>query len=366
MTRRSHRRASCFGGSQAMSDPMVIEIAGSSQHLPSVSVPIQGALASASVDILPAESPAELDELAQLDEQLQIAAGDSGTPPSAGHRAEAADLRFKAFTLDLLKSVRLPTLRALGTASLEPLRAAIAAITEERDAERCAACHIILGGALRLRSERKQGYQRAQLLIEATRAFDTAYGIYATLRHAAAGEVDLREVGMADAITRGVGCRPAAPCIRERDGTTLVARAVAGPAGTNSHLLERAVAYLRLTRAGAEMQSWAWVSSTNNLACALTLLGNRTPAAAGSAMLTEAAQVLREALNAHAAGYRREERGSTLINLAEALLSMAERETPDLRTRKIERAFTASSVALLSVVPPALAWLVRAARRELE
>src|SRR3954462_15723030 len=83
VTRRSHRRASCFGGSHAMSDPMVIEIAGDAGRPPAVPVPIHGALASTTVEVLAAEEPTELDELAQLDEQLQIAAVDSATPHSA-------------------------------------------------------------------------------------------------------------------------------------------------------------------------------------------------------------------------------------------------------------------------------------------
>src|SRR5262249_14970274 len=145
----------------------------------------------------------------------------------------------------------------------------------------------------------------------------------------------------------------------DRDGTTLIARVIAGPLGANRHLLERAIAYLRLTRSSADLKSWAWIASTNNLACALTLLGTRTPAPYGSAMLVEAAHVLHEALQAQAADARREERASTLINLAETLLSLAERETPHARLQRIERALAASVAALVAVVPPEWAWLLR-------
>jgi hypothetical protein len=54
------------------------------------------------------------------------------------------------------------------------------------------------------------------------------------------------------------------------------------------------------------------------------------------------------------------------MNLAETLLLMAERETPHMRLKKIERAYTASSMALLTVLPVELAWLVRLEHRDLE
>jgi CHASE3 domain sensor protein len=83
-------------------------------------------------------------------------------------------------------------------------------------------------------------------------------------------------------------------------------------------------------------------------------------------MLEEAARVLHEALRAHAAGHQRQDRGSTLVNLAEALLSMAEREVPAQRIRQIEHAFMASSAALRTVVPADMAWLVNLERRSIE
>jgi hypothetical protein len=72
--------------------------------------------------------------------------------------------------------------------------------------------------------------------------------------------------------------------------------------------------------------------------------------------------VLHEALEAHAAGYRREDRDSTLINLAETLLLLAERDTPDLRLQRAERALVACSIALLNVVPAEYGWLIRLQR----
>jgi hypothetical protein len=270
-----------------------------------------------------------------------------------------------------MRAVRLPTARALRTASLRTLRSTIAQTSEHDNPRRWAACHLILGTALRLRAYRRHGHRRARLLIAAARAFDVAFSVYAMLR---AGMLD-PPATTSELVTRlapprldanrcGPGYRPLGGCVSERDGTTLVAQVIAGPLGENRHLLERAIAYLRVSRSGADSKSWAWVSSTNNLACALTLLGSRTMAPSGAAMLSEAARVLQEALQAQTAEGRREERASTLINLAETLLSMAERETPQVRLRKIEHALTASRAALLTVTPPEWAWLLRLERIE--
>jgi hypothetical protein len=263
--------------------------------------------------------------------------------------------------------------RALRTASLRTLRAAIARSTEDDNPQRWAACHLILGTALRLRAHRTPGHRRAHIYIAAARAFDVAFSVYAMLRagmldppDAAPEPTAHHEATRLDADRCGPAYRPPGTCVSERDGTTLVAQVIAGPFGDNRHLLERAIMYLRLTRSSADVRSWAWVSSTNNLACALTLLGSRTPATSGAAMLREAAHVLHEALQVQAAGARREERASTLINLAETLLSIAQRETPHVRLRRMERALTASVAALLAVVPSEWAWLLRLERVDLD
>jgi hypothetical protein len=302
-----------------------------------------------------------------LDEQLKAAAA------STLEDSACADARMGVAALGALRSVRLPTLCALRTASLRSLRAAIARTSEADDSHRWAAYHLILGVALRLRASRKRGHQRAQILIEATRAFDAAFGVYAALRTVANGDQFLPVRAGSDTILdeistthRRSGSRPFGTCVSERDGTLLVARAIVGPTDSGSRLLERAVVYLRLARAGAELKSWSWISNTNNLACALTLLGNRTPAPSGSAMLREATQVLSEVLKACDGSRWRADRASTLINLAEALLSLAQRETPDIRLKKIERALAASCVALLTVAPPEWATLLQLTSTALE
>ncbi len=311
-----------------------------------------------------ASAPMDVDELAQIDEQLRIAARESESSSAEGEPPAPPD----PAVLMLMARVQLPTLRALSTASLHPLRAVIRTISHEEDPQLWAACHVLLGCALRLRADRTRGPVRAKLLIEGTRAFDVAYSVYATLKVPATIQgLSVAQAHYRQATDNGSGRhRPQGYCVAERDGTSLIARAVSGAARDNTHLLERAVTCLRMARAGADITSWTWVSTTNNLACALTLLGNRIPARAGSAMLEEAARVLHEVLAAHAAGRLREDRGHTLVNLAEALLSMAERETPGMRVAQAERAFMASSAALRSVIPRQLAWLVSVERRELE
>jgi hypothetical protein len=314
--------------------------------------------------------------LTELDEQLFVAARDSGIGSTeitraAEGQAETPSSPFEpsspvaqalpecASLMEVMRSVQLDTMRNLGIASLQPLRAALANTSRDENEELWARYHVILGAALRARAGSLPAHRRARLLIEATRAFDEAFGVYATR-----GAFTLNYAGY-QAQERRESCRPFGDCVGERDGTALVALAIAGPANKSGGLLKRAVTSLRLARAGADIKSWAWVSTTNNLACALTLLGKRSPGPVAAALLREATHVLQEALKAPCDGLRREDRASTLINLAEALLSSAERETPGVRVKKIERALMASSVALLSVVPADLGWLVKLQHREL-
>jgi hypothetical protein len=357
--RHSHQRNACTGGSPALPDPLVQEIAETAS-MDRQSLATSHELAPAPL----ANEPADVDELAQIDEQLRIAARESESTSTETEPPTSPD----PAVLMLMARVQLPTLRALSTASLQPLRAVIRTISHEGDAQLLAACHVLLGSALKLRADRIRGPRRARLLIEGTRAFDVAYSVYAALRVPATIQgLSVAQAHYRQADDNGSGRhRPQGYCVAERDGTSLIARAVTGAGQDNTHLLERAVMCLRLARAGADIKSGTWVSTTNNLACALTLLGNRIPARTGSAMLEEAARVLHEVLAAHADGHLREDRGHTLVNLAEALLSMAERETPGMRVAQAERAFMASSSALRSVVPRQLAWLVAVERRELE
>jgi hypothetical protein len=348
-------RNPCFGGSSHPADPLIAEIA-SGPNAPSL------------LEFPPADDPRESDDLEALDQHLLTALETDDRRSAEG--ADGGELRTS--TLHLLRAVRLPTMRALRTASLRTLRAVIARTTEEENPQRWAACHLILGTALRLRAYRTHGHRRAHLFIGAARAFDVAFGVYAMLRagmldppNAAPEPSAPGDASRCDANRCGPAYRPLGACVNERDGTRLVAQVIAGPFGENRHLLERAIAYLRLTRSSADTKSWAWVASTNNLACALTLLGSRTPAPSGAAMLREAAHVLHEALQVQARGCRREERASTLINLAETLLSIAERETPHVRLRRMERALTASVAALLAVAPPEWEWLLRWERTDL-
>jgi hypothetical protein len=347
-------RNPCFGGSSYPADSLIAEIASG----PSARSPLEPP---------PPSDARDSDDLEALDGHLLTA-----LEAEDERSAEGEDGALSTSALQLLRAVRLPTVRALRTASLRTLRAVIARTTEDENPQRWAACHLILGTALRLRAYRTHGHRRAHFFIAAARAFDIAFSGYAMLRagmldppNALTESTTSREVARLDANRCGPTYRPFGACVSERDGTTLVAQVIAGPLGENRHLLERAIVYLRLSRSCAAARSWAWISSTNNLACALTLLGTRTPAASGAAMLREAAHVLHEALQVQAGGCRREERASTLINLAETLLSIAERETPQVRLRRMERALTASVGALLAVAPSEWAWLLRLERVDL-
>lgn len=340
---RDSQRAACFGGSIAP-DPLVTAVAERGAHLLSASI-------DASAESPPPDAFEDAEQLAQIDEQLHRVAHERTVEDSPSFPPFADGLAA------LMSSVQLPTPRELITGNLRALRCAIAR-GDEQDPDRWAAYNVILGCALRLRAEQLPLYRRAGAIIEAARAFDVAYYIFAT--H---GRLPVSSAPrLAPSPARRQGHRLEEACASEWDGSLLISRVMAAPVGTQTHLLERAVIWLRVARATADRASWEWLASSNNLACALALLGKRTHTAAGSAMLREATCVLQEALKAHAAGYRREDSDSTLINLAETLLSLAERETPDLRLQRAECALSACAIALLNVTPPEYEWLIRLQR----
>jgi hypothetical protein len=251
-----------------------------------------------------------------------------------------------------MRTVRLPTVRHLMIASLETLRATIKRTGAERDPERWAACHVILGCALRLQSQRMRAHMRASMLVEAVRAFDTALAVYCKSSPFPA-HTPAR-------LCQEPGKPPLEPCTAEHDGMQLIAEVVADPIGASNDTLERAVLKFRESRAQCEddTTSWNWIASTNNLACALTLLGNRVPASTGITLLHEAVEILQEALKVRSEPWRRQDSASTHVNLAEALLAISERAIPAERLRYLEQAVTAAANALLIVAPAEYAWLI--------
>jgi hypothetical protein len=338
---RGHYRSACFGGSVSP-DPLVTAVAESGDSLPTLA---RGAFPTVPV----AEAFDDVSELALLDEQLEIV---------AARTHDDVDLQdLPEPSLALLRSLGFTTPHALLSGSLRRLRSILARSPVDRDSERWATYHVILGCALRLRSQRMPLHRRTAALIEAVRAFDVAYYVYATNARPLPATQSLHIVK-----SKPMRHRHREACAAESDGAALIARAISAPTAGNTYLLSRAAMWLRVARSTVDPSSWEWLANSNNLACALTLLGSRTPTAAGTGMLREATHVLAEALRAHVNGHRSEDRDATLINLAETLLSLAERETPNVRLQKAERALAASSIALLSVVPPEYRWFVRLQR----
>jgi hypothetical protein len=338
---RGHYRSACFGGSLSP-DPLVTAVAESSDSLPSL---VRGAFPTAPV----AEALDDVGELTLLDEQLEIV---------AARTHDDVDLQdLPEPSRAIMRSLGFTTPHMLQSGSLRRLRSVLARSPVDHESERWATYHLILGCALRLRSQRMPLYRRTTALIEAVRAFDVAYYVYATNGRPLPPPQSIHLVK-----TGASRHRHREACAAESDGAALIARVISSPAANNTQLLSRAAMWLRVARATADPSSWEWLANSNNLACALTLLGSRTPTPAGTGMLREATHVLAEALRAHASAHRSEDRDATLINLAETLLSLAERETPNMRLLRAERALTASSIALLSVVPPEYRWFVRLQR----
>ena len=250
---------------------------------------------------------------------------------------------------NLMREVHLPTMRDLMTSSLSRLNAIIGRMRAEEDPERWAACHVLLGCALRLRSSRKEAHRRAPTLVGAVRAFDAALAIYYT--------PNARQHSAASRAPDGASHKP---CGVEFDGVQLVTVAVALPLGVGNDLLEQAVVLLRQARRESDRGTadWSWVTNTSNLACALTLLGNRAPAAVGIDMLHEAVEMLQELLRLQPPDLAPADMASAQVNLAEALLAISERAMPGERLRYLEQAIATAADALLVVAPPAFGWVL--------
>lgn len=373
---RGHQRKACLGGSAVTADPLVTELASNAEHVHSASLLYESSEPQLVAEVLEGAELVDLDEVALIQACEQ---GDQSAERTGVLQADVNEFTPAHVTiLELMRSVELPTVRALRTGNLQSLDAAIRLVSQEDAAELWAALHVMKGVALRLRASGKSHHQQAKALTEASRSFDQAFSVYATLRAnaldaiaaASMPPVEERAVPAEDIAGppphQRATSRPSEPCANERDGSALVARAVAGPVVGNSRLLERAITCLRVARAAADPRTWVWITTTNNLACALTLLGNRYSSGAGLALLREAVRVLHEALRAHAAGIHREDRALTLVNLSETLVCIAERETPDMRVKKVQRACAASAAALRTVLPLELAWLVRLDHRDVE
>src|SRR6185312_10451876 len=113
--RRGHQRLSCYGGSAMRPDPLVLEIAETPPVVQAFPIPPRAALSAESADT---DAPVQIDERLLLDSSDSAAAAKR----TDGDETTAAG---DPWLRELMVRVRLPTLLALSTASLEPLRDAI-------------------------------------------------------------------------------------------------------------------------------------------------------------------------------------------------------------------------------------------------
>lgn len=318
----------CLGGS-ALLDPVVVECMEGQGH--------RSPATAAAAPLVPMASGSD-------------ANANEPTSPQLAEPSATAVAPGRPTAERLMRDVRLSSIAHLVRGSLRPLRAAIARTSEHEHPESWAAYHVILGCALRLRARHMRGSRRVRALSEAIYAFDMAFTVYASLHDA--------QTNVASPAHSGRARR--APCAGRPDGAALIARAISGRHGSNTALLERAVRLLRDARAvTADARSSDWISSTNNLACALTLLASRAQHTAACRLLEEAVDALHEVLRSPAAVHLTDERRCTFANLTEALLSMAARGTPFERMRHLESALQAAAQALTAVVPSAYTWLVQ-------
>lgn len=250
----------------------------------------------------------------------------------------------------------MPSVQHLLNGSLEALREAIKSASAEEEPTRWVVCHIILGSALRLRGSRGADVERARMYTEAVRAFDAALAV--CCQQNGARELRRRVIG-----TNKFGVQPSV-FASGPDGVQLVVDATAVPLPEGNDMLERAIRMFRdaCNRSNRRTDLRAWAIGMSNLGCTLTLLGRRTPGAAGVSILEEAVDVLQEALRVPSLEGLAEERASTQINLAEAFQALAEQGMPAESLRYLEQSADWLAAALGHFAPAEYRWLLQLER----
>lgn len=263
---------------------------------------------------------------------LQEALGSGAFFPTGGHVTPAV--------AQLLKTDPVVIRDAIDAASpiTEPLQSAV--------------LHLILGTALRLRASGLTGSERTAACAESLRAFETALGEFCERKV-------LQQQGESRIATDRTTVRAngtAAP----QHGVQMVIDAAAAPVAQGNELLKEAIHVFvdAAELADRHEASREWVIARSNLACALTLLGQRTYGVEGAPMIERAVDILREAAMVCESDDLVEERAPVYVNLAEAFQGLAKCAAPGERIRYLESALDWLVAALKIFVPEDCRWLL--------
>jgi hypothetical protein len=251
---------------------------------------------------------------------------------------------------DYMGAVPMPTVQHLLNGSLDALREAINSASAEEEPTRWIVSHLILGSALRLRATRASEEDRLRMYSEALQAFDTALAVCCERRQARL----LAAVGSNGFTAHQALCGGS-------DGVQLIVDGAKVPISEGNEMLDRAVRVFRETCAKTNRKHALpiWFISMSNLGCALTLLGRRTPGAAGTTLLEEAVDVMHDALRVPSIEKLAPERATMQVNLAEALQAIAERAMPAESLRYLEDAAHWLCAALSHFAPAEYRWLLQ-------
>jgi hypothetical protein len=218
-------------------------------------------------------------------------------------------------------------------------------LAAEDELDPWAGARLILGPALKLRAQRAQGTALAQSYMDVIHKFEAAFEAHSR-RSPAPIHRDNRPARDPPGAKASQGAANA-------DGVDLVLQAIHPFIAGNTDLLENAVALFRKECAPPvrEADFWMWVASTNNLGCALTLLGRSRGGEGGFSDLEEAVDAFRALLSEPMISEMPSELASVHVNLAGALQALAESAMPAERVRYLASAVESLAIALGIMVP---------------
>lgn len=255
-----------------------------------------------------------------------------------------------------LKSVQMPTVQHLLSASLAPTRAAIRETSPERDPQQWVALHMILGTALRVRAPQMPLHERTETCIEAMRAFECA--LAECCERKTARQLRSSRIGGSPFSLQMSACSSGP------DGVQMVVDASRVSIAEGIEMLENAIRVFQgaADRADRRTAPQEWIVARSNLGCALTMLGQRTQGMDGVTRIEQAIDVLRDAAAACTGEDLRSERASVYVNLSEAFQALADRAMPSERIRYVERSLDWMAAALGFYAPQEYQWLLQVDR----
>lgn len=211
------------------------------------------------------------------------------------------------------------------------------------DAEKCPA-HQSLSAALKLRAQSPHSSELARIYKEVIEKFQEAYDRYGRVSRLGSHA----DRGSQRASAQRAGKPPVSDV-----AVDILMRLAQAPLVGGTDMLETATAMFRKDSSPRlrETDFWTWLSSMNNLGCALTMLGQVRVGIIGIGDLEEAVSTFRELLSEPVIGELPNERAMFQVNLATAFEALADMAMPAERLRYLESAVECLATALSVSAP---------------